>query len=191
MDEITTSVVVPTKSYGNRTYTANCKAIEYSISYDLNGGTNNSNNSTKYTIEDEVVLATPEKVGYTFVGWSNDGRITKGSTGNKSFAASWEAIFVYNNGIITGLTSYGKNMTVIVIPSVIDNVTITAVGTRAFSGCTALTSIVFSDMTTWYCTTSSTDWGNKTGGTQTSLANSSTNATYFKSTYNNYCWYKI
>lgn len=34
------------------------------------------------------------------------------------------------------------------------------------------------------------NWQNKTGGTQTSVTDPSTNATYFKETYYNYYWYK-
>jgi hypothetical protein len=54
-----------------------------------------------------------------------------------------------------------------------------------------LKSITFEDVTTWYITTNETDWENKTGGTQTTVTNTSTNATYFTSTYAGYYWYKL
>jgi hypothetical protein len=54
-----------------------------------------------------------------------------------------------------------------------------------------LTSITFSDTTTWYVTTSSSDWNNKTNGTQISVTTTSTNANYFATTYKDYYWYKL
>ena len=67
---------------------------------------------------------------------------------------------------------------------------VTSIGDYAFYGCSKLTSITFKDTSTWYRTTNSSNWQNKTGGTQTSVTNSSTNATYFTSNYYNYYWYK-
>ncbi len=64
------------------------------------------------------------------------------------------------------------------------------IGSYAFDGCTALESITFLDTTTWYRTTNSSNWQNKAGGTLTDLTTPSQNATYFKSTYYNYYWYK-
>ncbi len=67
---------------------------------------------------------------------------------------------------------------------------VTSIGSYAFRGCTRLTSIIFEDTTTWYRTNSYSNWDNKTGGTQTGVTNSSTNATYFTDTYYDYYWYK-
>ena len=49
-------------------YTAN----EYTITYNLNGGTNNASNPSKYTILYGVSFAAPTKAGYTFAGWFLD-----------------------------------------------------------------------------------------------------------------------
>ena len=68
---------------------------------------------------------------------------------------------------------------------------VTSIGEGAFYGCGGLMSIAFEDTSTWYRTTSSTDWNNKTGGTQTSVTNTASNATYFKNTYAYYYWYKL
>ena len=69
--------------------------IEYSISYDLKGGSV-SGNPTKYTIEDEVTLKNPTRRGYTFAGWTGSNgetlltRVTLlNETGNKSYTANW------------------------------------------------------------------------------------------------------
>ena len=77
------------------------------------------------------------------------------------------------------------SLTTVTIPS-----SVTSIGGYAFYACRDLTSIVFADTTTWYRTTSITDWNNMTGGTSTSVTSSTTNATYFKSTYYDYYWYK-
>lgn len=72
----------------DETITANWSAVRYSITYVLNGGENNPDNPFTYTVEDEITLLAPIKVGYTG-SWSNNGKIEKGSTGNKTFTASY------------------------------------------------------------------------------------------------------
>ncbi len=69
---------------------ANYELEKYTISYVLAGG-KLTNAITTYTIEDEIVLPVPEKVGYKFIGW-NDGvtSISKGTTGNITLTANWE-----------------------------------------------------------------------------------------------------
>ena len=73
----------------NVTVKAQWTIVNYNISYELNGGVNADTNPDTYTVEDEVNLAAPTKVGYTFAGWSDNGIIGKGSTGDKTFTASW------------------------------------------------------------------------------------------------------
>ena len=41
---------------------------------------------------EEIVLHEPSRTGYTFVSWDNEGTIPHGSTGNKTFTATWLAI---------------------------------------------------------------------------------------------------
>lgn len=88
-----------------------------------------------------------------------------------------------------GVTSIGDHafefctgLTSITIPD-----SVTSIGSYAFSNCTSLTSITFADTSTWYRTTSSS----YIGGTETAVTDASTNATYFKSQYSNYYWYKL
>ena len=65
----TTSVTIPTRSTGNRTYTANWDK-DFVIEYDLDGGTN-LNNPKYYRNDTETfTLKEPSKEGYTFTGWT-------------------------------------------------------------------------------------------------------------------------
>ena len=71
---------------------------EYTITYDLAGGTAEGNPDT-YTIETRTfTLKNPTKSGYTFTGWSGTGldgennmtvTIPTGSTGNRTYTAHW------------------------------------------------------------------------------------------------------
>ncbi|MBP5349097.1 MAG: InlB B-repeat-containing protein, partial [Clostridia bacterium] len=78
-------------STGEKAFTASWTAIDYPITYTLNGGTNNEQNPATYTVEGAVVLAEPKRDGYTFLGWSDGGVIAAGSTGEKTFTANWMA----------------------------------------------------------------------------------------------------
>lgn len=74
---------------GNVTFIAEWEAITYNIIYELDGGTNNGDNPNSYTIEDAITLKDPTKTGYTFAGWTPSNTIAAGSTGNKTFTATW------------------------------------------------------------------------------------------------------
>ena len=74
--------------------------INYMIDYNLNGGKNNDNNPSTYTINDEVALASPswDDDSYVFDGWYIDSSFTTpfvsipvGSVGNFSVYAKWNA----------------------------------------------------------------------------------------------------
>lgn len=87
----------------------------YSITYNMNGGTNNSSNPSAYTVLYGVSLKTPTKAGYIFTGWydENGNKITginegcnatfssaddlyaklaTRTTGNRTLTAKWEPI---------------------------------------------------------------------------------------------------
>ena len=72
--------------------------VNYTISYDLDGGSVASANPTSYNIESAAItLNNPTKDGYTFAGWTGTGlgeattsvTITTGSTGDRSYTATW------------------------------------------------------------------------------------------------------
>ena len=78
------------------TATAQYEVITCTITYNLDGGTNNAQNKATYTVEDAFTLANPTKEGYTFLGWSNEASeavtaVALGTTGNLTFTAHWEA----------------------------------------------------------------------------------------------------
>ncbi|MBO4728429.1 MAG: InlB B-repeat-containing protein [Spirochaetaceae bacterium] len=78
---------------------AKWNTINYSITYNLNGGTNSASNPASYTVNTSAItLADPARTGYAFGGWYSDGgfnnRITaipNGSTGNVILYAKWTA----------------------------------------------------------------------------------------------------
>ena len=81
---------------------------------------------------------------------------------------------------------YGCGITSITIPY-----NVSSIGERAFSSCVSLSSVTFGARYSWYVTENYSDWKNKAGGTNIELNNTYTNATNFKSTYENYYWYKL
>ena len=107
------------------TLTAQWTVNQYTITYDLAGGTVEGNPDT-YTIETRTfTLKNPTKSGYTFTGWSGTGltgennmtvTIPKGSTGERSYTAHWR----YNGGGSGGSSSYP-----ITVPGKTENGTLT------------------------------------------------------------------
>lgn len=93
-------------STGNKAFWAKWTTIPYTITYNLNGGTNPAGAKTQYTIEsDDYTLPVPSKKGYDFGGWfTNDAftgtavtKIARGSTGAKTFWAKFTAMKIYCN----------------------------------------------------------------------------------------------
>ena len=76
---------------------AKFEIIHYDIQYNLNGGEVESENPTTYTVEDEITLVNPTRLGYTFSGWTGSNgdelqtrvTINKGSTGEKTYTANY------------------------------------------------------------------------------------------------------
>ena len=60
----------------DQTFSPQWIPIEYTIEYELDGGKNDENNPSKYTIESDIILLPPEKKGYTFIGWYSDEKYT-------------------------------------------------------------------------------------------------------------------
>ena len=88
-------------STGNKTLYAKWTEIveqSYTITYELNGGTNAPENPATYKESDETIeLADATKDGYTFEGWYSDEALTekvteiaKGTTGDITLYAKWK-----------------------------------------------------------------------------------------------------
>ena len=91
-----TPITEDTDAYGKGTL------IEYTISYDLKGGTvSGGENPTKYNVKSgDITLKNPTRPGYKFIGWSGTGltgntntsvTIKKGSIGNRQYYANFES----------------------------------------------------------------------------------------------------
>lgn len=88
--------------------TAQWTINQYTISYELDGGTITTANPTTFTVDtNTITLNNPTKTGYTFTGWSGTGltgdtnltiNIPKGSTGNRLYYAHWEKQKIYQWG---------------------------------------------------------------------------------------------
>ena len=65
----------------NMTLYAKWTIVEYSITYNLDGGTNSPNNPAKFTVEDAVVFEPATKEGYEFDGWYTSNAYTTEMTG--------------------------------------------------------------------------------------------------------------
>lgn len=85
------------------------KVIEYTITYNLNGGINNSNNPTKYTIEETFDFLNPtwENEAFEFCGWYTDAefehsisKIDLGTTENITLYAKWEKVNIPQEPVV-------------------------------------------------------------------------------------------
>jgi len=83
---------------GIKTVSVSASPISYSVSYSLNGGTNNSLNPLTYNVTKGFILSQPTKKYYDFKGWSGTGidgvsksvTVNVGSTGDRDYTANWE-----------------------------------------------------------------------------------------------------
>ena len=80
----------------NCDYTLEAKWNYFTVSYDLNGGINNTSNPTSYTIEsNKIALHEPTRVGYEFTGWTYNGEVVTEVDSswieNVTLVANWTA----------------------------------------------------------------------------------------------------
>ena len=83
--------------------TAHASPIEYTLSYDLNGGTLETANPAYYTVESgDFTLNNPTKAGYNFTGWRLSGdtevsastsiTVAADSMRNRTYIAEWQIV---------------------------------------------------------------------------------------------------
>ncbi|HHU42953.1 MAG TPA: leucine-rich repeat protein [Clostridiales bacterium] len=135
---------------------AGWQAIDYNITYNLDGGENNQSNPQTYTIEtDSFELLTPTKEHYTFLGWFADSgydneitHIGGGETGDITIYAKW-VDEVYVDGLTLKYDIDNNFYELIsaeeiqnaVIPAQHNNYPIAVIGEGAFEGNTTLESV--------------------------------------------------
>ena len=122
----------------NESLAAHWTPTNYTITYNLDGGSVSPSNPTSYTIEDSTItLNNPSKEGYTFTGWTGANgstpqtivTIATGSTGNKTYTANYSIHFneliIYPEGGTYVLFGEEKTATVIVGSAYNSTITIT------------------------------------------------------------------
>ncbi len=117
LTEANETVEIAKGSTGERNYTANWTPINYTITYDSNGGSTVS--SQDYTITTNITLfSAPTKAGYTFNGWkpesssgswtassyTADANIGTGQYGNVTLVAQWQI----NTYTVSASIDHGK-----------------------------------------------------------------------------------
>ena len=154
---------------GDVTLTAQLTITDYTITYDLDGGSVATANPTTYNVETPTfTLNNPTKPGYTFIGWTegNDNTrmptvtITKGSstkdlnyTANYEFAqiTQGDLSFVCTSGTEAKITACDPGATSVTIPATVSNndgtYNVTAIDASAFSSCTDLLCLILNSET--------------------------------------------
>lgn len=104
----------------DKIFIAKWSIITYAITYELNGGANNTNNPSSYTVEDDFTLEDPICQFKTFDSWNLNGkRITHiqiGTTGDLIIEAKWSQTTKQKtdedvaHGVIPKLSEDGKTI---------------------------------------------------------------------------------
>ncbi|MFI3330139.1 MAG: InlB B-repeat-containing protein [bacterium] len=101
------------------TLTAKWEVIQYTISYNTDGGSNHTSNKKTITVEEGFDLVDPTKAGYTFAGWYTDSNIkltkVENVSSNITLTAKWEAIHYDITYELEGGFNYYYNPTKITI----------------------------------------------------------------------------
>ena len=178
----------------NLTFKANSQIVNYTITYTLNGGSVSGNPASYNVNSDSFTLSNPSKTGYTFVGWTGSNgntpettvTITKGSTGNKSYKANYQAntyniSYTLNNG--TNGTKHPSTGTYdndveISNPTKTVAITVDENNTGASIGANTSSAQTFAGWTS--SSTSNTAVTSSNGSSYTTWNGSSTSNTHFK-----------
>ena len=130
---------------------------KYTVQFETNGGTA-VNDMTVSTIDESPVTT---REGYTFVGWYTESSFTKKVTfpyevtKAQTLYAKWEqngpeeiVFSVDGNGVLTGVSGLTANNTDVVIPSVVDGITVKEIGMGVFKDNRNIVSLTIPDSVT-------------------------------------------
>ena len=146
----------------NHNYTLEAKWNYFEITYNLNGGVNNENNPTSYSIDDDnITLLAPTKEGYEFVGWKyNDefiDEINANTIDDITLEAVWSsykyAIKQDSNGNkYASIIDFDDSIAEVHLPSEVvvdsESIPVKEIGSRAFEDNTTIISIIIPDSVT-------------------------------------------
>ena len=144
-------------TYGNKTIVASWNIVDYSITYNLNGGTNHSDNPGSFTVEElPVTLKDADSEDDVFNSWrsinSIDGdKITQITTiGDKIVYALFGGTeglqySLSSDGTYYSVSGYTGTLTDVVIGKRYNNKPVTAISSKAFKNNTNIVSIKLSN----------------------------------------------
>ena len=160
-NELVTTNAVYTFIMPNYDYTLEAKWDFFTISYNLNGGINNPNNVSSYSLDDkEINLFVPTKEGYDFLYWEYNGeKVSKLNTSildDVMLEAIWSPyqyeIKEDSNGKYASIISFDDSIENVYIPKSIDigeeNVIVKEIGESAFINNEKMISITIPDSVT-------------------------------------------
>jgi uncharacterized repeat protein (TIGR02543 family) len=142
----------------------------YSITYTMNGGTNNSANPSTYTVYYGVTFANPTRSGYDFKGWTIGGTTVTGINpgANASFTSADD---VYNK--LASRTTGNKTVVANWLETKPSNVKITSYSVTGPFGINlswSATGLNISNYTVYYRPVGTSTWLTKSAGTATSTS---------------------
>ena len=153
----TNKVTFPYEVTKAQTLYAKWEKNKYTVQFDTDGGTAVSD-MTVSTIAKSPVTT---KKGYTFVGWYTESSFTKEVTfpyevtKAQTLYAKWEqngpeeiVFSVDGNGVLTGVSGLTENNTDVVIPSVVDGITVKEIGMGVFKDNRNIVSLTIPDSVT-------------------------------------------
>lgn len=130
-------------SIGNITISGVVEPIEYIITYDLNGGNDNGDNPSTYTVESNIELKPAVHNTLHFIGWSYNGTIIEnlnGLMGNITLIAMWtdtltisissefDTMIISDRKVIISMNQYFDSHCHIIVASECESLTINGNG---------------------------------------------------------------
>ena len=153
----TNKVTFPYEVTKAQTLYAKWEKNKYTVQFDTDGGTAVSDMTVS------TIAKSPEttKKGYTFVGWYTESSFTNKVTfpyevmKAQTLYAKWEqngpegiVFSVDGNGVLTGVSGLTENNTDVVIPSVVDGITVREIGMGVFKDNRNIVSLTIPDSVT-------------------------------------------